>query len=63
MGTRDVPLHVRQRIESKWAAQRKRMEGQREAVGPEEAGGSNGLEHTETGGAPVRRARVTPAVE
>jgi hypothetical protein len=65
MGARDVPLHVRQRVESKWAAQRKRMERQGEAMESDEAASdSNGLGQTENGGAaPVRRARITPAVE
>ena len=35
MGASDLPLHVRQRIESKWSAQVKRMHQQRDGKLPQ----------------------------
>jgi hypothetical protein len=37
MRTSELPLHVRQRIESKWSAQAKRMEQQRDRKLPQHA--------------------------
>lgn len=60
MGASDLPLHVRQRIESKWSARVKREHLQRAAVAAEAVDGeSRRAERCEQGD----RASVEPSSE
>jgi hypothetical protein len=59
----DVPLHVRQRIESKWSMQQKRLQRQRDDLRVDESSCSDGVEHADDGGGPVQLARARPAIK